>query len=85
MTADIHFKLSGNEKLPVVALSHSLGSRMIMWAPQIQVLEEHFRVLRLDTRGHGVLRLIPNGTHLCNVECTEDFNESMMKFLQQWV
>ncbi len=53
MTADIHFKLSGNEKSPVVALSHSLGSSMIMWDPQLQVLEEHFRVLRLDTRGHG--------------------------------
>lgn len=53
MTADIHFKLSGNENLPVVALSHSLGSSMIMWEPQMKVLERHFRILRFDTRGHG--------------------------------
>ena len=53
MTADIQFKLSGSENLPVVALSHSLGSSMIMWEPQMQVLEEHFRILRFDTRGHG--------------------------------
>lgn len=47
------FELSGREDASVVMLSHSLGSSMIMWGPQIKVLEEDFRVLRYDTRGHG--------------------------------
>jgi 3-oxoadipate enol-lactonase len=34
-------------------LSHSLGSDLRMWDPQLAVLESRFRVLRYDTRGHG--------------------------------
>ena len=50
---EINFKLSGNATGPVVAMSHSLGSSLIMWNPQMQALEENFHVLRFDTRGHG--------------------------------
>ena len=49
----INYELSGKEDAPVVALSHSLGSSMAMWDPQIKDLEAHYRVLRYDTRGHG--------------------------------
>ncbi len=49
----INFELSGNKELPVVALSHSLGSSMIMWEPQMKLLSKNFRILRIDTRGHG--------------------------------
>lgn len=45
--------LSGPVSAPVVALSHSLGSSMIMWAPQLSSLEQRYRVLRIDTVGHG--------------------------------
>jgi 3-oxoadipate enol-lactonase len=34
-------------------LSHSLGSDLHMWDPQMPALEGSFRVLRYDTRGHG--------------------------------
>jgi 3-oxoadipate enol-lactonase len=34
-------------------LSHSLGSNLHMWDPQLAALESRFRVLRYDTRGHG--------------------------------
>jgi len=34
-------------------LSHSLGSNLHMWDPQMAVLEAKHRVLRYDTRGHG--------------------------------
>ena len=34
-------------------LSHSLGSSLFMWNPQIEALESHFRVFRYDMRGHG--------------------------------
>ena len=48
-----HVELTGPEGAPVVMLSHSLASSMVMWAPQLPVLEPHFRVLRYDVRGHG--------------------------------
>jgi 3-oxoadipate enol-lactonase len=34
-------------------LSHSLASSLVMWNPQLDVLESKFKVLRFDTRGHG--------------------------------
>ena len=49
----INYELSGKENGKVVVLSHSLGSSMVMWNPQLDVLEPHFRVLRYDMRGHG--------------------------------
>lgn len=49
----INYELSGPQDGPVVVLSHSLGSSLIMWEPQVKPLETRFRVLRYDTRGHG--------------------------------
>ena len=49
----IHCELSGQTDGPVVVLSHSLASSMVMWEPQLDVLEAEFRVLRYDMRGHG--------------------------------
>jgi 3-oxoadipate enol-lactonase len=50
---DIEYQLSGQEGAPVVMLSHSLASSMVMWTPQLGSLEPHFKVLRYDMRGHG--------------------------------
>ena len=49
----INYELSGGKEAPVVVLSHSLASSMVMWQPQLELLESHFRVLRYDMRGHG--------------------------------
>ena len=49
----MNYQLSGKENAPVVVLSHSLGSSLAMWDPQMEYLESHYRVLRYDTRGHG--------------------------------
>jgi len=38
---------------PVLVLSNSLGTNLGMWAPQLDALRQHFRVLRYDQRGHG--------------------------------
>ncbi len=50
----LYCQLSGPEDAPVVCLSHSLACSRVMWDPQTPVLEERYRVLRFDTRGHGV-------------------------------
>jgi 3-oxoadipate enol-lactonase len=49
----MNYDLTGKEGAPVVVLSHSLGSSLVMWEPQQPALEPHFRILRYDTRGHG--------------------------------
>lgn len=50
---NIDYELSGKAQAPVVVLSHSLACSQVMWWPQLELLEAHFRVLRYDTRGHG--------------------------------
>ena len=49
----INFEVSGNLEGPLVAMSHSLGSSSIMWKTQLPVLEPRYRIVRIDTRGHG--------------------------------
>jgi 3-oxoadipate enol-lactonase len=49
----MNYELSGNKEAPVVILSHSLSSSLLMWNPQMDALNPYFQVLRYDTRGHG--------------------------------
>lgn len=49
----MNYELSGKQGAPIVILSHSLGSSLVMWNPQMRALETHFKVLRYDIRGHG--------------------------------
>jgi 3-oxoadipate enol-lactonase len=56
-----NYILSGKKDGPVVMMSHSLGSSVVMWEPQRAALEAHFRVLRYDTRGHGATEVTPGG------------------------
>jgi 3-oxoadipate enol-lactonase len=49
----LNYLLEGREDAPILILSNSLGTNLGMWAPQMPVLLDHFRVLRYDTRGHG--------------------------------
>jgi 3-oxoadipate enol-lactonase / 4-carboxymuconolactone decarboxylase len=47
------YRLEGNNGLPVLVLSHSIGTDHAMWDPQGRDLLPYFQVLRYDTRGHG--------------------------------
>lgn len=49
----MNYELSGKKDGPFVILSHSLGSSLLMWNPQMKALELHFQILRYDIRGHG--------------------------------
>ena len=49
----VHRVVTGPNEAPVVVLSNSLGSTMAMWDANLAALEERFRVVRYDTRGHG--------------------------------
>ncbi len=49
----MNYELSGKKGAPIVVLSHSLASSLVMWNPQRDALNPHFQVLRYDIRGHG--------------------------------
>jgi 3-oxoadipate enol-lactonase / 4-carboxymuconolactone decarboxylase len=49
----VFYRLEGKDGLPVIVLSHSIGTDHAMWAPQVPDLTQYFQVLRYDTRGHG--------------------------------
>ena len=49
----MNYELSGKKGAPVVVLSHSLSSSLLMWNPQMDALNLYFQVLLYDIRGHG--------------------------------
>lgn len=53
MTVDLHHELSGPADAPVLVLSHALGLDAGMWNPLKPSLGNRFRLLLVDTRGHG--------------------------------
>lgn len=63
MTAvEVHAVVTGKGDGPVLLLSNSLGSTHRMWDAQLSELEQHFRVVRYDTRGHGASP-VPEGPY----------------------
>lgn len=49
-----HYLLEGPENAPVVMFSNSLGTNYSIWDAQAAALRGTYRVLRYDTRGHGL-------------------------------
>jgi len=55
----IHATVEGPAKAPPVLLLHSLGTTLHMWDPQAAALAKHYRVIRMDMRGHGLSEAPP--------------------------
>ena len=53
MTVALHSVSDGPDDATVLVMSGSLGSTTAMWDPQLPALTPHFRVVRIDLRGHG--------------------------------
>jgi 3-oxoadipate enol-lactonase len=49
---EIYYEIAGNG--PWVTLSHSLACNLHMWDDQMDALTQQYKVLRFDTRGHGL-------------------------------
>ena len=49
-----HHIATGPHRAPVLVLSNSLGATLAMWDPQFRALSDRFRLVRYDTRGHGL-------------------------------
>ena len=56
---DLNYQLAGPAGAPVLVLCNSLGTDLHMWDTQMPAFTEHFRVLRFDTRGHGLSLVTP--------------------------
>jgi 3-oxoadipate enol-lactonase/4-carboxymuconolactone decarboxylase len=49
----IYWRSDGHVTAPPLLLSNSLGTDCAFWDPVMPRLTEYFRVVRMDTRGHG--------------------------------
>jgi len=49
----IPWKLEGQKGAPPLVLLNSIGCDMGLWAEALPLLRRRFRLLRIDTRGHG--------------------------------
>jgi pimeloyl-ACP methyl ester carboxylesterase len=50
----ISYRLDGPADGPVVLFINSQGTDLGMWQPQVDTLSSRFRIVRYDTRGHGL-------------------------------
>ena len=50
---EVEYAIDGTQG-PWLVMSHSLGCNIAMWEPQMSALAERYRILRYDTRGHGL-------------------------------
>lgn len=51
--ARIYWRLEGSDDKPALALLNSIGTDLSLWDAAMPNLLTSFRILRLDTRGHG--------------------------------
>ena len=51
--ATLHYRIDGSAEAPWVTLSNSIGASLEMWDGQVAALQDRYRLLRYDTRGHG--------------------------------
>ena len=51
---NLNYRIDGKFGAPPLLLSNSLGTNMGMWDEQVRVLSQHFRIVRYDSRGHGL-------------------------------
>jgi 3-oxoadipate enol-lactonase/4-carboxymuconolactone decarboxylase len=75
--AELHYLLEGPEDAPVVVMANSLGATLRMWDEQASALNDRFRSLRYDHRGHGGSP-IPPGPYTI-----EDLGRDVLALLEQ--
>lgn len=60
----LYYRLDGRADRPLLVLGNSLGTDVSMWEPQMEALTAHYRVLRIDTRGHGASDVKPGDARI---------------------
>jgi 3-oxoadipate enol-lactonase len=77
----VHYVLEGPENAPVVMLSNSLGTSLAVWDAQAAALRGKYRVLRYDTRGHGLTDVTPAGDTGYSMDQLADDAAALIKAL----
>ena len=54
-----HYVDEGDKQKPALVFSNSLGSDLRMWDPLVPLVAGDFRLIRYDTRGHGLTEALP--------------------------
>ena len=49
----LNYEISGKDSAPPVLLHHPLATDLTIWNELTAALEPHYRVIRMDARGHG--------------------------------
>ena len=49
----VNYQIEGPDNAPCLVFSNSLATTMAMWDEQATALQDKFRILRYDQRGHG--------------------------------
>ena len=52
--ATLHWRADGDPNGPAVVFANSLGTDLRLWDAVIDRLPKHLRLIRYDTRGHGL-------------------------------
>ena len=63
----LHFETEGPINAPSLIVSNALGTSLALWAPQMPVFAEHFRLTRYDSRGHGLSTILPGPCTIANL------------------
>lgn len=71
MATVLSWRSEGPDDAPPLVLLNSVGSTNAMWTPCLAPLIEQFRVIRIDTRGHGDSPASPPGQQ-CTIEDLAD-------------
>ena len=53
MAGGLRIAIDGPDRAPWIVFSNSLATNLTMWDAQVSMLQESFRILRYDQRGHG--------------------------------
>ena len=61
------WRADGPQGAPTLVLLHSVGTTSDMWTPCMGVLAEHFRVVRIEARGHGDSPASPHGAQIADL------------------
>ncbi len=57
--ARIHFVVDGPPDAPAVLLIHPLGASLTLWDEHAAALQDRYRVVRFDLRGHAMSPPVP--------------------------
>jgi 3-oxoadipate enol-lactonase len=59
---DVHVQLSGAPDAPPLLMLHSIGTSLHVWDAPAELLAAHYRLIRIDQRGHGLTTVTPGPT-----------------------